>query len=273
MGFREQLAVKGAALFAAGFLVSWLVGGLAMDLRTYVLTRFGGVYGPVAAYYAVHYVLFQLTLAMVVYVALQSSRFGRLYEALFIIALTAGKLLGRAGFEPLPTPAQLLFSLVISTQLSMAVVLVGYRVHQLPSAQVKNRTADVSLETYTGLAVLFWFTVMPAVDRLGSDLYSNLLRTAMALTLMAVGYRFYDGRFSLPGRAALLTAFCTAGLVLASLFADILWGAATLTALPLTENLNYVAALAFQGFFLALTTCSGIWLNLISKKTIQVEAR
>jgi len=61
--------------------------------------------------------------------------------------------------------------------------------------------------------------------------------------------------------------------VLASLFADILWGAATLTALPLTENLNYVAALAFQGFFLALTTCSGIWLNLISKKTLQVEAR
>lgn len=268
----EGVFFRAAALFAGGFLVSVLVGNLAMDLRMYVLTRFGGVYSSLAAYYAVHYVLFQLTLIAVVYLVLHGSRLTRTQEALAMVVLTAGKLLGRAGFEAAPTPAQLLFSLVISTQLSMASLLLGYSLHAHRPASAEVRKSDWSLETYAGMAVLFWFALMPGVDALGSDLYSNLLRTGMAISLVGVACRFFNGWENPVRRVVLLTAFCLAGLVIASLFADILWRAGTLTVLPPPENLYYLAAQASQGFFLALAASGGIWLNLLLQRVRQVAA-
>lgn len=263
---------KAAALFVGVFLVSLLVDNMAMDLRMYLLTRGGGVYESLAAYYFVHYVVFQLTIIFLVYGLLQGSQLGRGEEVFLVFAITAGKLLGRLVVEQAPTLPQAIFSIVISTQLSMGAFLLGYRLPMQLRHSTKTRNEDWSLETYAGLSVLFWFAVMPGVDALGNNVYSNLLRTAMALSLLLITFMFFKGWTNYVHRFALLTGFCVVALVLASVFADVLWRAGTLLVLPLPENIYYLVAQAFQGFFLALAASSGIWLNLILKNPSQVAA-
>ncbi|MEM4303062.1 MAG: hypothetical protein QW470_07515 [Candidatus Caldarchaeum sp.] len=266
MASRDTI-IRGIVLFTGSFLVSLLVDNLAMDMRMWVQTRFGGVYGPLAAYYVVHYFVFQLTLIILVYGVLYGLRVERVHEISFIFVMTAGKLLGRLGYESFPSLYQSAFSIIISTQLSMTALLLGYKIHTTSSPRTKMD--DVSMETYAGLTILMWFAVMPGVDLLRNDVYSNLLRIALALSLLAVSYvSLKPDRWvgSWLPRMFVLIVSCVAGLLLASLFSDILWGTRTLTALPLAENLYYIAAQALQGFFLSLAAASGIWLNLVLRR-------
>ncbi len=259
---------KAAALLVGAFLVSLIVDNLAMDLRMWLQTRVAGVYGPVAAYYLVHYVVFQVTLIMLVYIVLNGARLSRLDQALCVVVITAGKLLGRIGYETSVTIPQMLFSVLISTQLSMTAVLLGYVLPSLNQARRGVKINDLSLETYSALTIMLWFTLMPGVDLLGSDIYSNLLRIGMAFSLLFVGFLFFKDSW-VEGwhlKTVILSIYCTAGLLFANVFADVIWGTRTITSFQLTENIAYVSALAFQGFFLSLTTASGIWLKIIRVK-------
>jgi hypothetical protein len=259
---------KAAALLVGAFLVSLLVDNLAMDLRIWLQTRGAGVYGPLAAYYLVHYVVFQVTLIMLVYIVLHGERLSWLDEALCVVVITAGKLLGRVGYETSATIPQLMFSLLISTQLSMAAVLIGYRLPSINPARQGVKINDLSLETYASLAIILWFALMPGVDMLGSDTYSNLLRIAMALSLLFVGFLFFRDSW-VEGwtiKIATLVAFCIVGLLVANIFAGVIWNTQTIMSVQFNENIAYVAALAFQGFFLSLTTVSGIWLKTFRVK-------
>jgi len=259
---------KAAALLVGAFLVSLIVDNLAMDLRMWLQTRVAGVYGPVAAYYLVHYVVFQATLIMLVYIVLHGARLSRLDQALYVVVITAGKLLGRIGYETSVTIPQMLFSVLISTQLSMTAILLGYVLPSLNQARRGVKINDLSLETSSALTILFWFTLMAGVDMLGSDIYSNLLRIGMAFSLLFVGFLFFKDSWveSWHIKTGILAAYCTAGLLIANIFADVIWGIRTITSLPLNENIAYITALVFQGFFLSLTTASGIWLKIIRVK-------
>jgi len=264
----RNFLAKAASLLLGAYLVSLLVDNMAMDLRTWLQTRLESLYVPLAGYYAVHYLVFQLTLIMLVYLVLHGSKLSRKEEAAYVLVITLGKLLGRIEFGTAASLPQIAFSILISTQLSMSAVVIGYRFLSSTTVLRVIRWDDLSLETYSALAIIFWFALMPGIDMLGNEAYSNLLRIAMAFSLLGVGFTFFKNSFieGWPLKVAVLTAFCAAGLLIANIFADILWKTRTITSLPLNENLPYIAALVFQGFFLSLTTASGIWLKSIKTK-------
>jgi len=254
-------------LFVASFAVSWFVDDFAMALGLWVENRLGSYGGSILSYNLVHYIVFQAALILLVIGVFGAVKIRGRESVAVVAALTLGKLLGRAISEQPPTATQAIFSVTVSTILSMStLVLASDLLIRNPQQTGSDTVYTVSSQTF--IAIIAWFTVFSLVDAAGNLDISNLSRIGMALTLLFIG--FLNARENRPrwsiSNMLILTAYSTAGLLISSLLSEALTRTPTLTALRQPDMLLYITSRAPLGFYLSLIVVSGYFLTRFSTK-------